>query len=74
MNSATSDCSARVADAAVYAYIGLGSNLHDPLQQVTRAFAALDDLPAMRHVTLAIQHHNLWPLLMVVSGHVLLSV
>jgi 2-amino-4-hydroxy-6-hydroxymethyldihydropteridine diphosphokinase len=48
MNSETSGSSARVADAAVHAYIGLGSNLHDPIQQVTRAFAALAVLPASR--------------------------
>jgi len=32
--------------AAVRAYVGLGSNLEDPLQQVTRAMAALETLPA----------------------------
>ena len=31
--------------SAIAAYIGLGSNLHDPLQQLTDAFAALSALP-----------------------------
>ena len=32
----------------VLAYIGLGSNLHDPVAQLTRAFAALDALSGSR--------------------------
>ncbi len=32
----------------IRAYIGLGSNLHDPAGQLTRAFAALNALPACR--------------------------
>jgi 2-amino-4-hydroxy-6-hydroxymethyldihydropteridine diphosphokinase len=38
------------AAAAVRAYVGVGSNLDDPLQQVLRALAALDGLPATRCV------------------------
>jgi 2-amino-4-hydroxy-6-hydroxymethyldihydropteridine diphosphokinase len=48
MSDDTPGRSPRAAEAAVRAYIGLGSNLNDPLQQVTRAFAALDALPASR--------------------------
>jgi 2-amino-4-hydroxy-6-hydroxymethyldihydropteridine diphosphokinase len=36
------------AAAAVRAYVGVGSNLDDPLQQVIRALAALEGLPATR--------------------------
>jgi len=38
------------AREAVRAYIGLGSNLDDPVQQVSRAMAALESLPATRCV------------------------
>jgi 2-amino-4-hydroxy-6-hydroxymethyldihydropteridine diphosphokinase len=48
MSSGTPGGAARVADVAVRAYIGLGSNLNDPLRQVARALAALDTLPASR--------------------------
>ncbi|MBK8162660.1 MAG: 2-amino-4-hydroxy-6-hydroxymethyldihydropteridine diphosphokinase [Gammaproteobacteria bacterium] len=39
--------------AGVRAYIGVGSNLDDPLRQVERAFAALADLPASRRLAVS---------------------
>ncbi|MHB1241278.1 MAG: 2-amino-4-hydroxy-6-hydroxymethyldihydropteridine diphosphokinase [Gammaproteobacteria bacterium] len=38
-------------DAPVQAYIGLGSNLEDPVRQVCRAFAELDAIARTRCVT-----------------------
>lgn len=48
MSGVTAQPSIPLADAAVRAHVGIGSNLHDPLQQVVRALTALDQLPATR--------------------------
>ncbi len=40
----------RTGSEQVCAYIALGSNLSDPVQQITRAFAALDAIPETRCV------------------------
>lgn len=50
MSSCTPEFPPGLAAEPVRAYIGLGSNLDDPLSQVTRALAALEALPASRCV------------------------
>ncbi|MBU2886103.1 2-amino-4-hydroxy-6-hydroxymethyldihydropteridine diphosphokinase [Gilvimarinus agarilyticus] len=39
--------------AAVYAYLGLGSNLEDPRQQLSRAIEALAELPQSRLINVS---------------------